>query len=623
MKKSHYLSVLVVFAWLLSACQFSLAADVTPPPGYQPPPEMPAAPEVTSGPVYPLLPPDPLEGGAIFAEKCAPCHGLVGLGDGPQGAQLPNPVPALGSVEVARQAAPADWFNMVTRGNLERFMPPFTSLTDRQRWDVVAFALSLSVPASSIAQGETLYQANCAECHGENGRGGSAGVPDLITQETMAKKSAEALFQSISNGTSDRMPGFADKLSDDERWALADYLRSLTFASSAEAPAADLTPTTEVTASDGVTTTSPLSTTASLGSISGTVTNASGGLIPAGLAVNLHAFDGMQVVMTATTTTTDDGAYVFSDVELTEGYLFLTTIEFQGITYGSEVASFEPGSASLEMPLEIYETTTDPSVLVVDRLHFFFELTTEGAMRVVELYVISNPTAKTVMAAEEGEPVVTFSLPSGYSGLEFQDGEVGVRYLLTGEGFGDTQPVRPGVGSYQVMFSYEMPYNRKLELARPASMVTNAVVVLVPEDGLKISGASIQDAGVRDLEGVQYHLYNGSGVQPGQEVRLTISNNLRLLSSSSSSTNLLIGLAAVGVVLIGAGLWLYRRNQSAAGEAEEDDDLEAAPASSETPESLMDAILALDDLYQEGQLPEEAYIQRRAELRARLKELMG
>jgi hypothetical protein len=37
----------------------------------------------------------------------------------------------------------------------------------------------------------------------------------------------------------------------------------------------------------------------------------------------------------------------------------------------------------------------------------------------------------------------------------------------------------------------------------------------------------------------------------------------------------------------------------------------------------MDAILALDDLYQDGQLPEEAYTRRRAELKARLAELKG
>ena len=36
----------------------------------------------------------------------------------------------------------------------------------------------------------------------------------------------------------------------------------------------------------------------------------------------------------------------------------------------------------------------------------------------------------------------------------------------------------------------------------------------------------------------------------------------------------------------------------------------------------MDAIIALDDLYRAGDLPEEAYQQRRAELKAKLKELL-
>jgi hypothetical protein len=45
-------------------------------------------------------------------------------------------------------------------------------------------------------------------------------------------------------------------------------------------------------------------------------------------------------------------------------------------------------------------------------------------------------------------------------------------------------------------------------------------------------------------------------------------------------------------------------------------------ADSESAESLMDAIIALDDLYRSGQLPEEAYQQRRAELKAKLKELL-
>jgi hypothetical protein len=40
-------------------------------------------------------------------------------------------------------------------------------------------------------------------------------------------------------------------------------------------------------------------------------------------------------------------------------------------------------------------------------------------------------------------------------------------------------------------------------------------------------------------------------------------------------------------------------------------------------ETLLDAILALDDQFQTGELSEEAYRRRRAELKARLKDKLG
>jgi hypothetical protein len=56
---------------------------------------------------------------------------------------------------------------------------------------------------------------------------------------------------------------------------------------------------------------------------------------------------------------------------------------------------------------------------------------------------------------------------------------------------------------------------------------------------------------------------------------------------------------------------------------EDEEDLPEASSGEESQEALMDAILALDDLYQEGKLPEDAYLQRRAELKARLERAMG
>ena len=134
-----YLRILSLCCLLfLAGCSFSLAGDITPPPDYQPPAAAPTQTEGSLEGVYPLVAPSPDQGAPIFAEKCAPCHGDKGRGDGPRAAQLNNPVSAIGSPEVARSSTPVDWFVVVRDGRMDRFMPGFTSLSDRQRWDVLA-----------------------------------------------------------------------------------------------------------------------------------------------------------------------------------------------------------------------------------------------------------------------------------------------------------------------------------------------------------------------------------------------------------------------------------------------------------------------------------------------------
>jgi mono/diheme cytochrome c family protein len=185
------LLALSLAALILGGCNFSLAADVTPPPGYQPPPPAESTTEAAGGQMFPVVPPDPLQGAATYVEKCAPCHGVSGMGDGPNAATLPNPVAALGDPELAQNSTPSEWFSIVSNGNLDRFMPPFHSLSDRQRWDVVAYSFMLSNPPDELRHGAEVYDAECAVCHGPGGAGDgpqAAGmnVPDLTEQERMA-----------------------------------------------------------------------------------------------------------------------------------------------------------------------------------------------------------------------------------------------------------------------------------------------------------------------------------------------------------------------------------------------------------------------------------------------------
>ncbi len=647
-----FVSLVVLFTFFLTACSFSLAEDITPPPGAVQSPVSRTEPVPVSGPLYPLVPPNTGNGAAIYAEKCAPCHGTTGMGDGPRAAQLPNPVAALGSADIARQAAPAGWYTLVTRGNLERFMPPFPSLTDRERWDAVAYAFSLSATSDEIESGARLYQANCASCHGADGDGdgpqaaGLSSPPsDFTDQEFMAQRSAADFYQAVSAGIAPAMPAYADRLSEAERWALAAYLRTLTFDHSQDEIASQNmpetlgeveTPAAGTPSADGSPEPSAETGTAvaealpAMGIVLGSVINHSGGEVPPDLEITLRGYDDMRQVITQTTTIQPEGKYTFEEVDMPAGRAFLVTVEYGGTTYGSDIAVAQPDTTLPDLPVAIYDSTTDASMLSVDRLHLFFELGGEDTLRVIQLYILSNTGDRTVVPVEGGQPTVSFVLPEGAANLEIQDGMIGERFVLTADGFGDTIPIRPGAGRYELLFAYELPYEGKLELVQPMSLPVNAVVVMAPENGIDIEGEGLVDAGSRDVQGAQYRMYNGTSMASGSDLRLTVSGRSAGTSPSlvsGSNTNLVIGLGVFGVALLLAGVWLYRRSRPT---ADEDDDLgdeedvaeDVSEVVSESPESLMDAIIALDDLYQAGELPESAYLERRAKLKARLQAIL-
>jgi hypothetical protein len=255
----------------------------------------------------------------------------------------------------------------------------------------------------------------------------------------------------------------------------------------------------------------------------------------------------------------------------------------------------------------------------------FFDFSAADKVQVVQLYLMSNPTDKTITSVEPGGSVITFTLPEGYENLQFQDGILGERYLEIPGGFADTQSVQSGVTDYQVLVAFDLPYKNKLTMQQVINHTLSSAVVLLPQNGVKLKSDAMVDAGTRDVQGTPYQMFTGTSMAAGSELKIELSGKpgggLSFLSNPETRNSLLVGLGALGLVLILAGLWLFRRERLAKKEALEldeeleDDDLEDA-------DSLMDAIIALDDLYKNGELPEDAYQQRRAEFKRRLEEIM-
>ncbi len=80
---------------------------------------------------------------------------------------------------------------------------------------------SSAKPAGS-AQGEALFRATCATCHGNDGSGAIG--PPIGNGIAADKYSAEALAAIVANGTG-AMPALADKLTPDEIATVVGYVR--------------------------------------------------------------------------------------------------------------------------------------------------------------------------------------------------------------------------------------------------------------------------------------------------------------------------------------------------------------------------------------------------------------
>ena len=87
----------------------------------------------------------------------------------------------------------------------------------------------------SIANGSTLFAENCVACHGLQGKGNGvlaktfAKPPvDMLTEPHTAKHTAGDFFHWLTFGIPDTgMPVFADKLSEEERWDVVNYLHAM------------------------------------------------------------------------------------------------------------------------------------------------------------------------------------------------------------------------------------------------------------------------------------------------------------------------------------------------------------------------------------------------------------
>jgi mono/diheme cytochrome c family protein len=621
------IAILILVTILLSACNFTLAEDVTPPPGYVAPTPMP-----TLALVPPQVP-NVSNGKAIYFEKCAPCHGETGLGDGAQGIQLGVTVPAFALPEIARPAAPAAWYTTVTRGKMDRFMPPFASLNDQQRWDVVAYIMTLHTSEEEIEKGRGIFEANCKDCPTDY-------YKDLTNMSALSTIEIARIVR-LGNET---IPAFGENLSDEDMWAVAEYLRSLSYDTTQEKPTAvpateTPVPTDAGTPSGDVTpvgtgqaevTSEAAPVIEGFGSVSGSVENKTGEDLPPEMPVTLHGYEhdfanpsaGTEEVLILEGVVAPDGSFIFENVEMPENRIFLAEVMYEGTNVSSEFAVVEAGQTSIVLPpLVIYPVTDDTSLLTIDELDIFLNTDTEGVYEIYGIYNFRNASDSIVsVPMGTGQEIPFLKFPIGSTGLGYDAVQDSAPFINTTDGIA----MKPSNQPYGILAVASQPKEKEVTIAQPVVLPVSVVRIFVP-DGMEVKGDRLTSDGSQDVQGSTYQSYLANNLEANEVLTFTVSGSPKTTptetdTSSSNNNLLLIGAAGLGLALLIAGGWMYLRDRNLAADEEDEEDNEEEDEF-ESADDVADAIIALDDLHRAKKITDEAYQKRRTELKEMLKKM--
>ena len=441
-----------------------------------------------------------------------------------------------------------------------------------------------------LEAGALIYAEKCAACHGPEGLGdgelanGLAFAPAPLGDPNFAR-AADPLewYRAVTIGNLDRlMPGFVS-LTDQQRWDVVGYALSLgspevAVAVEDQQPDLESDPFPEPEADN-------LS-----GSVTGKISNGSaGGSIPADLEVSILGYDGDQEVVRNATTVESDGSFRFEDLEYFPGRLFFSTVVHQGLTYRSEVAHAASDGSAVELPITIFETTNDPSVMRVERLHLIIDFPADDVLRVLELWVLANDSDRVLIAP------LQVSLPQGATNLIFEDETQGGRYEITDDGFVDLEPIPPGSGLDHLVFGFDLPIDRSVDFDQQMLHPVDAATVLVPADGPKVSW--LLDRGVQQIGGLRMQSFTTGALSPEEPLSFQIS------SPSTSSSPPIASIVGVGALIIAAvvaarfwrGAWRSRQMTA---------DVD-----------WIQAIASLDDDYEAGVLSEDEWERQRGRLK--------
>jgi Carboxypeptidase regulatory-like domain len=315
-----------------------------------------------------------------------------------------------------------------------------------------------------------------------------------------------------------------------------------------------------------------------------------------------------------TTITDSHGRYIFDNVPASNHRIYALNARFDGGLFAGgaiQVPSNTSKRPVIESRLRVWNTTTDPSAILITRDDLFVQQQHDGAGVVESINVQNNTNAAYIgrgadVGGSDRRPVPSlgFALPSGASrgGIAIVQSDLDIPQLLpTDFGVAATSAIPPG--ETRIIYSYRVQgLVGQTDISRTTLYPTVEVSVFAASP-LAIQSNRLSRSGTITLDKKKYQKWTSKDpLAPGDELQAVA------IARASMAPGLLIGIVAGFAVFALAGLLFYLRGRKT------DRSRPATQATAPTREDVLIAIAKLDRRHENGDVAEDEWRQARAKL---------
>jgi hypothetical protein len=313
------------------------------------------------------------------------------------------------------------------------------------------------------------------------------------------------------------------------------------------------------------------------------------------------------------------GRFRFNKLPTGDEYLYTLTANFRQGYYGGAVRlpsdTAEP--PVIDTTLRVWPPTDDPDVIVLKRDALFLSLS-RGGVDIIESVIVVNNSNRAYIGRGGGDqrprPSLGFSVPNGAELPNFPlvDSSIDVPGPIESDfGFSITAAVPPGESTFT--YAYRIPGTAGIFDINRAALYPTLNTLVHAEPPLSLRSNRLEPDGRVTVGEKNYERWATTETIAGGD-RLQVQ-----ATAEAGGAGLNLGVALAAVLAVGLVGFAFARRR-APRPAEGMSAYGGHPVA-ETREHLLSLIAALDLRYRAGDISEEQWAERRAELKERLANL--